>query len=545
MEFQKGLKLELDIREKVEGPIDRAIITTLERVQSSDVEELAIENLHTQEGAGYGDRDPTSTKSGSLQLAPQWVYGTTFPLPSSSRDLSTSGSGLSLAARGQLAIAQPEVTQNFLFPLSEALKEKIIRYRQNLVNLLSGDIGSVENNGFKNPLLVVAGPDFVQNPNQIKACAQWVGKFIGKKFSDLPREDMLPPQVASLYHCEDSLKYKNLMFAIRTNLSKYNHDYNQINDKINSVMTYEIEQGIPICRALLCELAEICPIVGDPSDTITPQYLSDLYCLGFVSSTLIESQLHRELVSGLSYSIGFHTLDCNLIFNKDIYKHKINCALDAMFASSQKHQFLSVTKIGTVAVVGTIGNEDTFAILQINSELHLEDLVELIDTIYMHPKLKFSSPRIMLDVGKIKEVEYNDKLSIMKHLMTDIRTKYKIIGVLIDSGENYIPKGYHIELNEKLDTLYIDSTFDSFDLEFHTENMQAHEKLIQLNKYFVRNRIFKTINKGSKSDITSSVSEALSSAITNEHLYNYYEYFINADRFIEELANLSDARTSQ
>lgn len=172
MEFQKGLKLESDIREKVEGPIDRAIITTLERVQSSDVEELAIENLHTQEGAGYGDRDPTSTKSGSLQLAPQWVYGTTFPLPSSSRDLSTSGSGLSLAARGQLAIAQPEVIQNFLFPLSEALKEKIIRYRQNLVNLLSGDISSVENNGFKNPLLVVAGPDFVQNPNQIKACAQ-------------------------------------------------------------------------------------------------------------------------------------------------------------------------------------------------------------------------------------------------------------------------------------------------------------------------------------------------------------------------------------
>ena len=498
--------------------------------------ELSVE----PESSRVSSSNTSSGGSSSVSLAPKWIYGTTFPPLNASRN-NYSSSGLCLSERGQVAVAQPELIQNFLFPTTSMLQEKIVGYRESIGNILSQDITDV--NDFANPLLVITGPSFITNANQVKACAKWVGTMNGKEFHDMPT-GILPGNVLGLYQSSNKLKLKNILLSLRTNLTKYNHGYNDPSflRGTNSIMTYEIEQGIPICRALLCELAEICPIVGETSDTITPQYFSDLFCLGILSSRLSESQLHRELVSGASYAVGFHTLDATSCFDKEYYTHKITSALDAMYASSNPHQFLSVTKVGTVAVVGTIGNDETFIILQINLELDYTEIEHIIEQVYNYSKLNITKPKIMLDVGKISNKEYQLKMSLLRQLLVlNIDLKYKIIGVIIESGNYYISDRYTIDLNEEsYNTDY--GVYRKTNDNDNSESIMNHQMLIGLNNYFVKNRMHDSISSSQQShreELSNSVPEFDPSLI---NLDNEYEYFINADKFIQELDDISGLR---
>ena len=501
-----------------------------------------------QDSTKVSSSNTSSGESSSVSLAPKWIYGTTLPPFNASRYISASTSGLCLSERGQVAVAQPELIQNFLFPTTNLLQQKIAKYREGIRSILSVDISS-EKCVFKNPLLVITGPSFITDANQAKACAQWVGSMNGKKFHDLPT-GLLPDNILDLYHRSSRPKLNDILLSLRTNLTQYNHGYNDPSflRGFNSIMTYEIEQGIPICRALLCELAEICPIVGETSDTITPQYFSDLFCLGIVSSRLSESQLHRELVSGVSYAVGFHTLDDTLCFDKEFYTHKITSALEAMYASSNPHQFLSVTKIGTVAVVGTIGNDETFIILQINLELDYFEIERIIEQVYDYPKLSITRPKIMLDVGKVSNEEYELKLGLLKRLLVlNIELRYKIIGVIIDSGNNYISHRHTIDLNTQYD---LNEEFKNqgyntdYDIQkyanndYKSESSTNHQKLIGLNNYFVKNRVHSRISSSRQSQQIPS-SDPNSSLISMD---KYYKYFINAERFIQELDDMSGLR---
>ncbi|CCE86303.1 Piso0_004786 [Millerozyma farinosa CBS 7064] len=473
--------------------------------------------------------------------APVWVYGTTLPASKSSCKPS-SASGLCLSERGQTAIAQPEVIQNILFPTTELLQQKIVSYRRQLTNILTCDL----KNKPANPLLVITGPSVIENPNQAKACAQWVGGMLGKCFDNLP-VNLLPQNVAKIYQRpEGYMAPRSLCLSIRTNLTKYNYDHADFDSAQapKSIMTFEIEQGIPMCRALLCELAEICPIVGEVSDTITPQYLSDLYCLGIVSPTLLESQLHRELVSGVSYAVGFSTSYTADSLDKDFYAYKINSALEAMYASSNPHQFLSVTKIGTVAVVGTIGNEETFIILSLNSQMEIPDLKEIIRKVYSYPHIDNRFPKIMLDTGKISYEEFQYKQQLLEKLLVeDQEIKHKIIGVLIDSGENYIPNGLFIDLTCKPPDFMDYSPDQKVGSAEHLEDALNeeqinHKKLIQLNNYFIKSRIYKSLphqntrQNASNTELKSDVA----------YLDKYYEHLITADRMIHELDRFNQKR---
>ena len=115
-----------------------------------------------------------------------------------------------------------------------------------------------------------------------------------------------------------------------------------------------------------------------------------------------------------------------------MYKHKLTSALDSMYSSSQPHRFLSITKLGTVAVVGTTGNQDTFVVIQVNLELNVEELMDIISTIYNHP-LNLGGARVLLDLGVLTHSTYQEKLSIVTTLLTQARSL--IMGVLIDSGD--------------------------------------------------------------------------------------------------------------
>ncbi|MGP6157650.1 MAG: 3-deoxy-7-phosphoheptulonate synthase AroG [Vulcanimicrobiaceae bacterium] len=119
--------------------------------------------------------------------------------------------------------------------------------------------------------------------------------------------------------------------------------------------SFKINDGLRMARKLLLEINELeLPAGTEYLDTITPQYLADLISWGAIGARTTESQVHRELASGLSCPVGF----------KNGTDGNIRIALDAIKAASQPHHFLSVTKSGRSAIVRTAGNEDCHLILR-------------------------------------------------------------------------------------------------------------------------------------------------------------------------------------
>jgi 3-deoxy-7-phosphoheptulonate synthase len=119
--------------------------------------------------------------------------------------------------------------------------------------------------------------------------------------------------------------------------------------------TFKINDGLRIARELLVELNELgMPAGVEFLDMITPQYVADLVSWGAIGARTTESQVHRELASGLSCPVGF----------KNGTDGNMKIAVDAVRTSQHPHNFLSVTKAGHSAIVSTLGNEDTHVILR-------------------------------------------------------------------------------------------------------------------------------------------------------------------------------------
>ena len=119
--------------------------------------------------------------------------------------------------------------------------------------------------------------------------------------------------------------------------------------------TFNINKGLRISRQLFVDLTSRgVPIASEMLDPVSPQFLADCLSCGAVGARTTESQLHRELASGLSFPVGF----------KNGTDGSLDVAIDAIGAVTQPHHFLSVTKPGLVAIVGTAGNEDCFVILR-------------------------------------------------------------------------------------------------------------------------------------------------------------------------------------
>ena len=119
--------------------------------------------------------------------------------------------------------------------------------------------------------------------------------------------------------------------------------------------SFNINKGLRTARALLLDIAELdLPAGTENLDTITPQYIADLISWSAIGARTAESQVHRELASGLSCPVGF----------KNGTDGNLRVAIDGMAAASQPHHFLSVTKGGQAAIVSTTGNEDCHVILR-------------------------------------------------------------------------------------------------------------------------------------------------------------------------------------
>jgi 3-deoxy-7-phosphoheptulonate synthase len=119
--------------------------------------------------------------------------------------------------------------------------------------------------------------------------------------------------------------------------------------------SYRIDEGLRIGRQLLLEINRLgMPAGSEFLDVISPQYLGDLIAWGAIGARTTESQVHRELASGLSAPIGF----------KNGTDGNIRIAIDAIQAAARPHHFLSVHKNGQVAIVATRGNTDCHVILR-------------------------------------------------------------------------------------------------------------------------------------------------------------------------------------
>ena len=119
--------------------------------------------------------------------------------------------------------------------------------------------------------------------------------------------------------------------------------------------SYQINEGLRIARKLLLDINELgMPAGTEFLDMISPQYFADLVSWGAIGARTTESQVHRELASGLSTPVGF----------KNGTDGNVRIAIDAIKAARAPHHFLSVTKGGHSAIVGTVGNEDCHVILR-------------------------------------------------------------------------------------------------------------------------------------------------------------------------------------
>ncbi len=119
--------------------------------------------------------------------------------------------------------------------------------------------------------------------------------------------------------------------------------------------SFRIDEGLRMARQLLIEINRLgLPAGSEFLDVISPQYLGDLIAWGAIGARTTESQVHRELASGLSAPIGF----------KNGTDGNIKIATDAIQAAAGGHHFLSVHKNGQVAIVQTKGNRDCHVILR-------------------------------------------------------------------------------------------------------------------------------------------------------------------------------------
>ncbi len=119
--------------------------------------------------------------------------------------------------------------------------------------------------------------------------------------------------------------------------------------------SYQINEGIALARKFLLDVNELgLPAGAEFLDMITPQYLADLVSWGAIGARTTESQIHRELASGLSCPVGF----------KNGTDGGVRVAIDAIKTAASPHHFLSVTKEGQSAIIATTGNQDCHVILR-------------------------------------------------------------------------------------------------------------------------------------------------------------------------------------
>ena len=209
------------------------------------------------------------------------------------------------------------------FPVSERVAELTFESRREIHRIL---------HGADDRLLVIIGPCSIHDP---KAALEYAGKL--KRERDRLAGDLLVLMRVYFEKPRTTVGWKGFINDPRLDGS------------------FNINEGLQLGRELLLELNELgVPAGVEYLDVISPQYVADLVSWGAIGARTTESQVHRELASGLSCPVGF----------KNGTDGNVKIAVDAIRTSERPHHFLSVTKAGHTAIVSTLGNEDCHLILR-------------------------------------------------------------------------------------------------------------------------------------------------------------------------------------
>ncbi|MGH7264746.1 MAG: 3-deoxy-7-phosphoheptulonate synthase, partial [Candidatus Rokuibacteriota bacterium] len=208
-------------------------------------------------------------------------------------------------------------------PITEAASVSVAEGREAMTRVLRGQ---------DDRLVVVAGPCSIHDV----AAARDYGRRL-KAAADRLHEDLVLVMRVYFEKPRTTVGWKGLINDPRLDGS------------------FMINEGLGLARGLLLDLANLGLAVGcEFLDTITPQFIADLVAWGAIGARTTESQVHRELASGLSMPVGF----------KNGTDGNVQIAVDAVRAASHAHQFLSVTKQGLAAIVVTKGNDACHVILR-------------------------------------------------------------------------------------------------------------------------------------------------------------------------------------
>jgi 3-deoxy-7-phosphoheptulonate synthase len=188
--------------------------------------------------------------------------------------------------------------------------------------------------------------------------------------------------------------------------------------------TFRINEGIRLARRILLEINELdLPCATEFLDTITPQYTADLIAWGAIGARTTESQVHRELASGLSCPVGF----------KNGTDGNMRIAVDAIRAANSPHHFLSVTKSGHTAIVSTMGNEDCHVILRGGKEPNFD--AASIDTACREIAAAGLAARLMVDFshGNSRK-QYKLQMEVCDSVAAQMAAgEERIVGVMVES----------------------------------------------------------------------------------------------------------------
>lgn len=152
--------------------------------------------------------------------------------------------------------------------------------------------------------------------------------------------------------------------------------------------SFRIDEGLRLARRVLLEVGALgLPAAVEFLDVTTPQYIADLVAWGAIGARTTESQIHREMASGLSCPVGF----------KNGTNGNVKIAVDAVLAARQPHHFLAVGKDGRSAIASTAGNEDAHIVLRGGREPNYD--AESVAAAVAELEAAELTPRLMVDAS--------------------------------------------------------------------------------------------------------------------------------------------------
>ncbi|HEX7815675.1 3-deoxy-7-phosphoheptulonate synthase [Dyella sp.] len=188
--------------------------------------------------------------------------------------------------------------------------------------------------------------------------------------------------------------------------------------------SFRIDKGLRMARGVLLDINALgLPAGCEFLDMITPQYTADLVAWGAIGARTTESQVHRELASGLSCPVGF----------KNGTDGNVKIAIDAVQASSQPHHFLAVTKQGNVAIAATSGNEDCHVILRGGHAPNYD--AQSVQAACAAMEKGGLMPRIMIDASHANSGKQPDNQpQVAEDIASQIEAgEHRIMGVMVES----------------------------------------------------------------------------------------------------------------